>query len=104
MPRVAPYLDLRDELLALRRERNWSEAELGRQIGLNSMTLNRFLKHGRAIPGTIAMIRHGLGTITGAEVPEGLGAEGINITVSTHVISALEYLLAASREKARKEA
>jgi hypothetical protein len=103
MPTVTPQLQLRNSLRSIQSERNWTEAELSRKLLVNPMTLNRFLKTGRALPRTVARIRSNMPLIArGREEDESTGMHE-SISLSSHVIATLEFLLAASREKARGE-
>ena len=98
MPLVAANPSLRDALAAHLARTGSTKADAATSLGVDPMTLARFLKSGRVIEANRLKIEAGLARM-GAwhAAPAEIGAKPV-IVSSDKVIAALEFLLAAARE------
>ena len=104
MPVVAAHPALRDALAAYLNKTGSTKADAAATVGVDPMTLARFLKSGKVIEANRIKIEAGLARIgewhpTSVESHR-LDIEEINSSIisSDKVIAALEFLLNAARE------
>lgn len=104
MPLVSPNPTLRDALAAYIAQTGATKAEAATKLGVDPMTLARFLKSGRVIDANRRKLESGLARVGGwhlaviehqIESQEQLGSAIIS---SDKVIAALEFLLSAARD------
>lgn len=103
MPAVSPNPTLRDALAAYIAKTGATKADAAAKLGVDPMTLARFLKSGRVIDANRRKLEIGLARVGGwnpaaidndSESPEQADSAIIS---SDKVISALEFLLSAAR-------
>jgi hypothetical protein len=104
MPVVAAHPTLRDALAAYVSKTGSTKADAAATLGVDPMTLARFLKSGKVIEANRAKIEAGLARI-GEWHPTSVASAGSDIEdanssiiSSDKVIAALEFLLSAARE------
>lgn len=102
MPLVSPNPTLRDALAAHIARTGATKAEMATKLGVDPMTLARFLKTGRAIDANRRKLEAGLArvgawTASADEPTEISGPDQPAIISSDKVIAALEFLLSAAR-------
>lgn len=104
MPLVSPNPTLRDALAAYIAQTGATKAEAAAKLGVDPMTLARFLKSGRVIDANRRKLESGLARVGGWQLAavdhevEGLEHAGPAIISSDKVIAALEFLLGAARD------
>lgn len=98
MPLVAPNPTLRDALAAYVARTGSTKAEAATTLGVDPMTLARFLKSGRVIEANRLRIEAGLARVGAWHLAKGEDGETVDIVSSDKVIAALEFLLSAARE------
>ena len=102
MPLVSPNPTLRDALAAFIARTGVTKAEAASKLGVDPMTLARFLKTGRVIDANRRKLEAGLVRVGGwdASVDETIETpdpSAAAIILSDKVIAALEFLLNAAR-------
>lgn len=104
MPVVSPNPTLRDALAAYIAQTGATKAEAAANLGVDPMTLARFLKSGRVIDANRQKLESGLARVGGwhqaAMNHEADSQEQADpaIISSDKVIAALEFLLGAARD------
>lgn len=104
MPAVSPNPTLRDALAAHIAQTGATKAEAAAKLGVDPMTLARFLKTGRVIDANrqkleTGLARAGAWNLTAADrEAESADQTGPTIISSDKVIAALEFLLDAARD------
>lgn len=96
MPLVAPNPTLRDALQTYILQVGATKADAAATLGLDPMTLARFLKTGRVIDANRQKLQNGLARVGAWEASSNARPQAI--ILSDKVIAALEFLLAAARE------
>lgn len=103
MPVVSPNPTLRDALAAYIAQTGATKADAAAKLGVDPMTLARFLKSGRVIEANRRKLETGLARVGGWHQPiiddeaEGQDQDDPAIISSDKVIAALEFLLGAAR-------
>lgn len=104
MPLVSPNPTLRDALASYIAQTGATKAEAAAKLGIDPMTLARFLKSGRVIDANRRKLESGLARVgrwdlSGADhEADGFEQAGSELISSDKVIAALEFLLSAARE------
>lgn len=103
MPLVSPNPTLRDALAAYIAQAGATKAEAAAKLGVDPMTLARFLKSGRVIDANRLKLEAGLARegawqiATSDRCPDEHEPPHPEIISSDKVIAALEFLLSAAR-------
>ncbi|MBA3897196.1 MAG: hypothetical protein H0X36_08725 [Sphingomonadaceae bacterium] len=103
MPAVSPNPTLRDALAAYIAQTGATKADAAAKLGVDPMTLARFLKTGRVIDANRRKLETGLTRVGGwhqvtiDDEAEGQGRPDPSIISTDKVIAALEFLLGAAR-------
>jgi hypothetical protein len=103
MPLVDPNPTLRDALESFIAQARTTKAEAATRLGVDPMTLARFLKTGRVIDANRRKLEDGLARVGAWQMTAVLKdsydrAPPTSIISSDKVIAALEFLLTAARE------